>query len=277
MSTFDGKAAFFAKRPLIGMVHLGSLPGSARGCGCLADVLERATKDARTLASAGFDAVMVENFFDSPFTRTCVPPHTIAAMTLAVHAVQEAVDVPVGVNVLRNDVMAAIGIAHVCGARFVRCNVYVGAAVTDQGVIQGAARDALECRSTLGADVWILADVCVKHSWSLDQRPLCLHVADALERGLADAVIVTGDATGAEADIDQVRDAVDAAGGAPVLVGSGISVANVGRFLDVASGAIVGTSVKVDGVVSQPVDAVRARAMADAVRTSRGYGGKGRA
>lgn len=129
--------AFFAGTPIVGMVHLGPLPGSARDAGRLDEVIARAEADAAALQAGGVDAVMVENYSDAPFHRAGVPPHTVAAITAAVSAVRRTVNLPVGVNVLRNDVCAAIAIAHVCGCRFVRCNVYVGAAVTDPGDHRG--------------------------------------------------------------------------------------------------------------------------------------------
>lgn len=263
-------AAFWAKHPLIGMVHLGPLPGSARyeaDVLPLEAVLERARADARALAEGGVDAVMVENFFDAPFAKAAVPAHTIAAMTRAVLAVREAAGdaVPVGVNVLRNDAIAALAIAHVAGARFVRVNVYTGAAVTDQGIIEGAARDAVLYRRSLGADVAIFADVFVKHAAQLgDPAQATLEDAakDAVYRGLADALIVSGVATGAPTDPWLVERVAKAVPGTPVLIGSGFDAASSGALLTAgASGAIAGTSLKAGGTVAAPVEAARVRAL----------------
>ncbi len=215
-------ANFWARRPLVGMVHLPPLPGSARGGeASLNDVLAQAAADARALAEGGADAVMIENFFDAPFAKDAVPPHTIAAMTRAVDAVRAAVPphLPIGVNVLRNDARAAIAIAHVCGARFVRINVYVGAAVTDQGLIEGAARTAVLYRRELGADVALWADVLVKHAAPLGVAVLEEAAKDAVLRGLADALIVSGAATGAPTAAEDVRRVKSVVPATPVLVG----------------------------------------------------------
>ncbi|MDX1932181.1 MAG: BtpA/SgcQ family protein, partial [Capsulimonadales bacterium] len=219
---------FGDRRPIIGMVHLGPLPGSPRdpgGSDGFPSVLRRATEDAVALKEGGCDGVMVENFFDAPFARDQVPPHTLAAMTRAVLAVRDAVgpSFPVGVNVLRNDARAALAIAHIASAQFVRINVFVGAAVTDQGIIEGAARTALLYRRELGADVAIFADIFVKHAASLGGSDYTLEDAarDAFYRGLAEALIVSGSATGMSTDpsvVERVRIAVPEA---PVLVGSG--------------------------------------------------------
>jgi len=257
---------FFTHKPLIGMVHLLPLPGSARYGGDFEVVLRRAVADARALEVGGVDAVLVENFFDAPFYKSSVPASTIAAMTAAVRAVREAVMLPVGVNVLRNDAPAAVAIAHVCGAQFIRCNVYVGAAVTDQGIIEGAARETVEARRRLGADVWIGADVGVKHAAPLGDMPLEQQAKDAVERGLADALIVTGTATGEATPIERVRAVKAAVPPTPMLVGSGLNAQNAAELLAVADGAIVGSSLKTDGDIAAPVDVERVRALVRAVR-----------
>src|SRR5689334_6524951 len=148
---------FFNSKPLIGMVHLGPLPGSGRYAGDLGEVINAAVEDALALQSGGIDAIMIGNFFDAPFQKTNVPPWTVASITRAGLAIREAVRIPIGFNVLRNDIVSAISIAGTCGGAFARCNVYVGAAVTDQGIIEGAAREAIDTWKMLRTDVSIWA------------------------------------------------------------------------------------------------------------------------
>src|SRR5262249_4211077 len=151
-------------RVIVGMVHLLPLPGAPRYGGDLEAVLRRAREDAEALVAGGVDGVMVENFGDAPFYPERVPPETVAAMTRAARAVVEVVSVPVGVNVLRNDAAAALAIAGVVGASFIRVNVHTGAMWSDQGLLQGRAHETLRQRRALGARVLILADVLVKHA-----------------------------------------------------------------------------------------------------------------
>ena len=261
---------FWNRNPLIGMVHLPPLPGSPRwetAESSMAAVLETAVRDARALVDGGADAILVENFFDAPFAKDAVPPHTVAALTRAVSAVRAAAgdDFPIGVNVLRNDARAAIAVAHVCGAQFVRINVYVGAAVTDQGIIEGAARAAVLYRKELSAaNVALFADVFVKHAAQLGDGSVTLEDAakDAVYRGLADALIVSGTATGAATSPDDVRRAKAAVPDTPVLVGSGFGTQTARALLAAgANGAIVGTSIKRGGLVNAPVEAGRVRAL----------------
>ena len=222
-------------------------------------VISQAVADARALEAGGANAVMVENFFDAPFARGSLPPHTVAALALAVSAVRAATSLPVGVNALRNDALTAIAVASTCGAQFVRINVYVGAAVTDQGIIQGAARESILYRKELNADVAIFADVFVKHATQLGTGSLADAAKDAVERGLADALIVSGTATGADTNPEDVRTVKHAVPGTQVLVGSGFNTLTAVSLLEHADGAIVGTSLKRDGIVSNPVDEERVR------------------
>jgi len=254
-----------AKR-LIGMVHLGRLPGSGLGAAPMDQTVARAVEDARAIAEGGFHAVLVENFHDAPFARGSVPARTVAAMAVAVSAVRAAVDLPVGVNVLRNDVRSALAIAAATGASFVRCNVYVGAAVADQGILQGAARDAIEERGLLGADISIWADVHVKHAAPLGNRSIAEEARDAVERGHADAVIVSGSATGSETPLDDLLAVRKAVGSAPVLIGSGLTLENMARLLPHAAGAIVGCALKPGGDPGAPVSSVLVRRLCEAAR-----------
>jgi membrane complex biogenesis BtpA family protein len=251
---------FWKRKPLIGMVHLPALPGSPQHSGQTMDaIISHAVADAQALEAGGATAVMVENFFDSPFTRETLPAHTIAALTLAVGSVRANTSLPIGVNALRNDAVAGIAIAHICGAQFVRINVFVGAAVTDQGIIQGAARAAVLCRKELGADVAIFADVFVKHAVQLGGGSLEDSAKDAGERGLADALIVSGTATGADTDPDDARRVKIAVPNLPILIGSGFRLDSASALLKYADGAIVGTSVKRDCLVANPVDTEQVR------------------
>jgi uncharacterized protein len=250
---------------LVGMVHLGPLPGAPRFAGSLQSVVDRAVADASVLAETGFDAVMVENYGDEPFFADDVPKITVAAMTRAVAEVRGAVPIPVGVNVLRNDALAALAVAAVTGASFIRVNVLSGAMVTDQGLIQGRAAEVTRERAALGgAAIW--ADVHVKHAVPLGPVTLEDASRDAFHRAGADVLIVSGPSTGVPASADDVARVRNAVPGAPVMVGSGVTVETVARFLAVANGVIAGTALKRDGVTAAAVDPERAAALVAAAR-----------
>jgi uncharacterized protein len=257
---------FQSEKPLIGMVHLLPLPGSPRYDGDPAAVEQRAIEDARALAAAGFDGLIVENYGDAPFLPGLVGPETCAVMTSLVLSVVTTTRLPIGVNVLRNDARTALAVANATGARFIRVNVHTGATATDQGVIEGKAHQTLRERRRLRADVAILADILVKHGRPIGTGDPALAAKDAVGRGLADALVVTGHATGADADPNLLKAATDAVPGTPVLLGSGLKIENVATLAPLAAGAIVGTSVKVDGITTNPVDPERAERLARAWR-----------
>lgn len=247
---------------LVGVVHLPPLPGSPRAIP-LEVTLAQVERDARALA--GFDLVIVENYGDAPFFAERVPPVTVAAMTACVMAARQA-GAKVGVNVLRNDAESALAIAACTSSACIRVNVHVGARVTDQGIVQGRAAETLRSRQSLGAEsVAIWADVDVKHSAPLGERPLEDEVADAVDRGLADAILVTGRGTGRAVDLAALRTAKKIAR-VPVLAASGVTHESVRAVLSECDGVIVGSALRQGAKAGGPVDAQLA---ADFVRAAR--------
>lgn len=242
---------------VIGMVHLGPLPGSPAFGGNIDAVIDAAVSDARTLAAAGFEGLMVENFGDAPFFSDDVPKVTVAAMSRAVAAVARESGLPIGVNALRNDALAALAVAATTGAAFIRVNVLSGMMYTDQGPIVGRAADVARTRSALCPEVQVMADVFVKHATPPSGLTLENAAKDLDERGGADAIVVSGSGTGAATDLDDVV-RVRSLVAAPLYIGSGVTRDTVSQLLEVASGVIVGTDLKVDGVATNPVDSRRA-------------------
>jgi uncharacterized protein len=253
------------RKILIGVVHLQPLPGSPRWRGDMDSLVEFAANDARAYERGGAHAVFIENFGDVPFTKGPVAPETIAAMAAAGRAIRQAVRLPVGFNVLRNDARAALALCAVCGGDFVRVNVHTGAMLTDQGLIEGNAYETLRYRQRICPGVQIFADVHVKHAVPLGNWTIEDAARDTVERGLADAVIVSGAGTGLEAELADVECVRRSAPTAKVLLGSGVTLANVHDFLPVADGFIVGSSLKLAGKLSNPVDPKRVAALARAI------------
>lgn len=251
-------------RLLIGVIHLLPLPGSPRSSPGLGAVCERALVDARALVSGGADGIIVENLGDAPYARGSVGPGTVAAMTRVVMAVREtAPELRLGVNVLRNDALAALAVAAATDAEFIRVNVHSGAMVTDQGIIQGEARATLLERARLGAHVAIAADVLVKHAVPLGEVRLEDAARDTWDRGLADALVITGAGTGQPTSPEDLKRARHAVPAAPLWVGSGVQPDNVAEYG--ADGFIVGTWLHHDGRLSEPLDPERVARMRAAI------------
>ena len=250
---------------LIGVVHLRPLPGSPRWRGDIESVVEFAVNDARAYERGGAHALFIENFGDVPFTKGEVAPETIAAMAAAGRAVREAVKLPIGFNVLRNDACAALALCAVCRGAFIRVNVHTGAMLTEQGLIEGNAYETLRYRQQICPRTQIFADVHVKHAVPLGNWTIEDAARDTVERGLADALIVSGAGTGLAAEIADVERVRRTAPAARILLGSGTTLANVRDFLPAADGFIVGSSLKLGGKLSAPVDPQRVAALVRAI------------
>jgi membrane complex biogenesis BtpA family protein len=240
--------ALFEANPVIGMIHLPALPGAPRNDKTIEELVAFAVAEVRMLEESGLDAVIVENAGDAPFFRGRVPPLTVAAMTTLVGEVKRHTAMRVGVNILRNSCEEALAVAHAAGADFIRCNVVIGAYVTDQGIIQGCAAELARFRHSLDRPIGVFGDVHVKHSYPLFNVPIEDAARDLAERGGVDAVIVSGSRSPdppSRERLERVSEAVDL----PVIVGSGIGLDNVVELFAASDGVVLGeTDFKLEGV-----------------------------
>lgn len=255
---------FGVERALIGVIHLGPLPGTPRARSSIDQLVTKAAAEARSYADAGFHGLILENMGDRPYLRRTVGPEVVATMTAAGVAVRSAVDVPLGVQVLAGANREALAAALATGASFVRAEGFVFAHVADEGIIESDAGELLRYRRAIGADhIAVFADIKKKHSsHSLTADVDLAETAEAAEFFLADGVVVTGSATGRPtpaADVAAVADRVTI----PTLVGSGVNPDNVADHSR-ADGLIVGSFVKRDGIWSNDLDPERLSAMAAA-------------
>lgn len=260
------KQIFNTTQPIIGVVHLLPLPTSARWGGNLNAVIDRAEQEAVALVSGGVDGIIIENFFDAPFPKSRVDPAVVSAMTSIVSRLMELVSQPIGINVLRNDSLSAMAIASCTGAAFIRVNVLSGVMATDQGLIEGCAHELLRYRRELGSNVKILADVLVKHAHPLSSSDLTIAVKETIDRGLADAVILSGIATGNAPSLAELRLAKAAAGNVPIIVGSGADCDNITSLMQFADGAIVSSSLKRQGKIENSIDPIRVTQFVETMR-----------
>ena len=255
---------FKTECPLIGMLHLPSLPGSPHYSGSMREVIDAALQDTQILAEAGFAGLIIENLGDAPYYPDTAPVETIAAMSVAAAQIRQQTSLPLGVNVLRNDATSAIAIAAAANLQFIRVNVLTGANVTDQGIISGRAHLVARKRSQLQAEnVLIFADLRVKHSVPLVEHELAQEIEDLYERALADALIVSGTGSGKPVDFEFLREVKKLAGDRSVVIGSGLNVENAKTLLQVADGAIVGSAIKIDGKINNRINKTFAKQLAE--------------
>ena len=262
------KQIFKANNPVIGVVHLSPLPTSPRWKGKLQEVIARAEQEATALSAGGVDGIIIENFFDAPFTKDSVDPAIVSAMTLIVDRLKGMVMLPMGINVLRNDARSAMAIASCTDIQFIRVNVLTGVMATDQGLIEGKAHELLRYRRELSSEVAILADVLVKHARPLGTPNLTTAVQDTIQRGLADGVILSGWSTGSPPTQEDLELASAAADNTPVFIGSGANWENIPQLMQAADGVIVSSSLKRYGKISETIDPIRVSQFVEAAKST---------
>jgi len=249
---------FSQSKPVVGVIHVGALPGTPRSSQAVSELIASAKREARIYKEAGVDGVIVENMHDVPYLRGAVGPEIVAAMTAIAFEVKGECNLPVGIQILAGANIEAMAVAHAAGLDFIRAEGYAYAHVADEGLIQSSAAALLRYRKLIGAeDVQVWTDVKKKHAAHAITADVSLgETAETVEFMGADCVIVTGSATGKAPSIADVHEAKEHCG-LPVFLGSGISEQNVREFYGHADGFIVGSAFKVDGLWSNTVDPVR--------------------
>jgi membrane complex biogenesis BtpA family protein len=249
---------FFNEKPVIGVIHVGALPGTPAAIATVTELIRSAIADATVYQDGDVDGIIIENMHDTPYERGSVGPEIVAAMTAIATAVREQVEAPLGIQILAGANLEAMAVAHAAGFDFIRAESYAFAHVADEGIIESSAARLLRYRKMIGADrVQVWADVKKKHAAHAITADVSLgEMAAAVEFMRGDAVIVSGSVTGQPPRADDLRDP-KAHSQLPVIIGSGIDAENLAEFVADADGFIVGSWMKVGGRWDNPVDPVR--------------------
>ncbi len=261
---------FKTSKPVVGVIHVGALPGTPASSLKVDELAELAAREAVTYRDGGVDGLMVENMHDVPYLRGSVGPEVVAAMSVVARAVKAEAGLPVGVQILAGANVESVAVAHAAGLDYVRVEAYAFAHVADEGLIQSSAAELLRFRRKIGAGgVRVWADVKKKHSSHAVTADVSLgETCAAVEFMRGDAVIVSGSATGEAPRASDVREAKSHCR-IPVLLGSGVTPENVAEFYDAADGFIVGSYFKEGGLWSNTVESARVRRMVEAVEALR--------
>lgn len=239
---------------LIGMVHLPCL--QYWGESNLDQLIAYTIEETRKLETAGFNAVMIENYNDSPFTKNRVGDDILVKLAIILHEVKKHVGIKIGLNILRNACTQAMTVASVLDIDFIRCNIFESAYVTDQGIIESEAVKVIEIKNKLNSDVKIMADIFVKHATPLANFAITDAAENVIRREKADYVIVSGTKTGSQADFTQI-DSLNEIDIYPII-GSGMTEDNLSLFAGKIAGMIVGTSIKEGSKTTNPIDLEKA-------------------
>jgi uncharacterized protein len=239
---------FSVAKPVIGMIHVGALPGTPAHRDSLDQIVRQARREAALYRSAGVHGLMIENMHDTPYLKGGVGPEVVAAMTAVGLAVRKAAQLPTGIQILAGANHEALAAALAGGLDFIRAEGFAFAHVADEGLIEACAGPLLRERRAMGASgIRIWADIKKKHSSHAITADLEVGAAaHAVEFMRGDAVIVTGDVTG-DAPSREDLVSVKRSTSLPVLLGSGVTPANLADYFDLADGFIVGSSLKRNG------------------------------
>jgi len=257
------QAIFSRPKAVIGVIHCDPFPGSPKYRGKpVSAIIDRALRDAENYILGGVHGLIVENHGDIPFSKPKdIGPETPALMAVITEKVRERFGVPLGINVLANAALPAFATALAGGADFIRVNQWANAYIANEGFIEGAAAKALRYRSQLRAEhIRVFADSHVKHgSHAIVADRSIRELTRDVDFFEADAVIATGQRTGDSATLEEI-DEIRAATTLPLLVGSGVTPANVCQILARTQAVIVASALKVDGVWWNDVDRERVKA-----------------
>ncbi|MFT4549051.1 MAG: membrane complex biogenesis BtpA family protein [Verrucomicrobiales bacterium] len=253
---------------LIGMIHVGALPGTPLNALPIGEIIDLARDEAITYRDCGIDAIMIENMHDRPYIKGGVGPEITAAMTAIAYEVKAASDLPCGIQILAAANCEALAVAHATGLEFIRAEGFVFGHLADEGLIESDAGELLRFRHQIGAEnVQILTDIKKKHSSHAITADLDVgETAKAAAYFLSDGLILTGKHTGEEPNIADFEAARENAPELPLIAGSGITPENCNTYLGLADALIVGSSLKLEGNWQYPVDPRRVEALVSAAK-----------
>jgi hypothetical protein len=236
------------------MIHVQALPGTPNHKMSLEEISALAVKEARQYENAKLDAIIIENMHDVPYMKGQVGPEITSGMTIVAKAIRNAVNLPLGIQILAGANKEALAVAKSANLDFIRAEGFVFGHVADEGYIDSCAGDLMRYRKMILADeVKVFTDIKKKHSsHAITSDVDIVETAHAAEFFLSDGVIVTGSSTGKVVDIrelDALKDTVRK----PILIGSGITADNISEYWDYANAFIVGSHFKENGYWMNPI------------------------
>ncbi len=252
---------FEKKKPIIGVIHLPRLKASASK-----NIVSYAVDAIDKLMDTEIDGIIIENFGDKPFSKGNIESWKKELLIEVISEVRSIFTKPLGINILRNDALSAMDIAIATDADFIRVNYLIGVAATAEGFIEAVAHELFRIREVYRdvKYIYIMADINTKHGIQIYPNDIILCADETVNRGGADALIITGIKTGVPPEITDVFK-VKCAVNVPVFIGSGLNPINIYTYLLIADGGIVGTYLHEDGNISKPISIERTHMLLSSV------------
>lgn len=244
-------------KEIIGMVHLKPLPTAPQGCLTLDEIVDAALEDLKSLEAGGITTAIVENMFDAPYANS-PDLETVIALSYVLGYLARKTSVKLGVNLQATCGTEEMSIASICGLDFIRAESFVEMRMNSSGIMWNMCADLMRKKRALRSNVRVLADINVKHSSPIIQQSIDDLIYEAIEAG-ADGVILTGLATGSAPSVTDAEIYKKKCENTRLYIGSGVNAANVKGLMQFADGVIIGSSIKKDGKVENPVDVERVK------------------
>lgn len=262
---------FKRSKVVIGMIHIEALPGTPKSKNSIASIIDKAKREAETYKKAGVDAIAIENMHDTPYLNKNVGPEITAVMTRVGAEIKRVVNnMPVGIQILAAANKEALAVAQAAELDFIRAEGFVFGHIGDEGYIESCAGELLRYQKQIGAEnILIFTDIKKKHSsHSITSDVSIEETAHAAEFFMSDGVIVTGVATGTEANPEEII-AVKKSVKIPVIVGSGVTYENLESYLKISDALIVGSYFKKRGYWENELDFAKTKKFMDKAKKIR--------
>jgi membrane complex biogenesis BtpA family protein len=258
---------FKKTKPVIGMIHVEALPGTPNYQGDINFIIDKAVREALLYKKSGIDALMIENMHDVPYQKNQVGPEISSLMSLIAHLIKKETGLALGIQILAAANKEALAVAKSAQLDFIRAEGFVFGHLADEGYIDSQAATLLRYRKQIDAEsIAVFTDIKKKHSSHAITADLnIVETAHAAEFFLSDGLIITGKQTGFETDINEIK-TVKKHSKLPVLIGSGVTLDNVAKYLPIADALIVGSYFKKNGFWKNDLDASRVLSFMEKVR-----------
>ena len=263
------KEMFGVSKPIIAMCHMLALPGDPGydAAGGIGHVVERARIDLEALQEGGVDGVMFSNEASLPYL-TRVEPITYVTMARVIGELRGRIKVPFGVNVLW-DPKASIDLAMATGAQFVR-EIFTGIYASDFGLWNTNCGEVVRHQHAIHAGhIKLLFNIVPESAVYLVHRDVAEVARSTVFNTRPDALCVSGLTAGVASSTEILRRVKNAVPDTPVLANTGVRSDNLSEQLEVADGAVTGTTFKREGIIWNEVDIERVREFMQIARKCR--------
>lgn len=228
------------KNYLIGMIQLPPLLSYEQFEG-MATTINKALQDLDSLERGGFNAALIANEFDFPYTVTANAAQ-ISSISVVTNEVVRHAKIPIGVQILLNDWESTITVAKSTGAEFVRQHIFVDDIIYNKKKIHVKPAEIIKFKNKVYPEALFIADLQESVQDMVEQnKPLIQSATEAVIYNI-DAVVIRHEHP--DAELAAIKKAIDPCA---LLVSRDIDASNIQKRMQHAHGAIIGHAIQTNG------------------------------